>query len=241
MSQEVANFRGFSPQQLSALLQQQPQPAGNAAQQQQPQPAANAPAQPQHNWRYANRNTQAAQPYKQFSNYQTDWQQNRYAPAGNRATKDELAMLISSKEQERANQLAMFEQTWQKQQNGGTSHDHMIREGIWARSPESATANFPWPIHAQPWAVKEEEEFLANLDLVENFLANQKIFYKSELTCLVEGCGCPLQNAEFVDTTNKVAWPVSFIHYLGDHNNPPSRFFFDYVRKAATAIRSMNQ
>lgn len=224
---QQTNFRGFDPQQLAALLQTQ-SPT-------EPQQQA---AAPQHNWRYANRNaSQMDQKYKQFSGYQTDWQQNRYAPAGNRATRDELEAMVSSKEAERANQLAMFEQTWQKQQAGGTSHDHMIREGVWARGPQSATENFPWPIHAQPW--NGVDEFLSNLELVESFLSNQKIFFKSELICLVDGCGCKLQNAEFVDITNKVAWPVSFIHYLGDHNNPPSRFFFDYIKRAAGAIRQM--
>lgn len=229
MSSDQGPFRGFKD--LSSF-EQPPQ------QQQQQQPSQPAAQQPARNWRYANRSTQTTAPYAQFNGYQTDYQSNRYVPTGHRSRNDEMDMYLSQKEEERQRQLSAFEQKWQSQQQGGSvSHDHFIREGIWARSPDTATITFPWPIHAQSW--QNEDDFLNNLEVVEAFLQSKKIYYKDNIRCLVEGCGAELQNAEFVDETNKISWPVSFIHYLGDHNNPPSKIFYDYVRRAATAIRSV--
>ena len=232
MNPQQANggaFRGFSREDLAAFGQQQ---APQQAQQQAQSPSA-------HNWRYADRSTKAMAPYSQFTNYQTDYESNRYKSTKSPA--EEMDMLLAMKEEERQRQLTMFEQRWQAQLSGSSStgNDHIIREGIWARTPQTSTKAIPYPIHAQPW--KGENEFLDNLEVVEAFLASQKIFFKDGLTCMVEGCGAVLQNAEFVDQINKVAWPVSFIHYLGDHHNPPSKFFYDYIRRAAGAIRAMSQ
>jgi hypothetical protein len=76
-----------------------------------------------------------------------------------------------------------------------------------------------------------------NLEVVENFLnrSRKKFYYKNPLHCQV--CGCDLENSDYVDEVNKLSWPTSFIHYLGDHNNPPSKFFYNYVNKAAAAIQ----
>ncbi len=221
--------RGFSNQDLQNFQQTiQPQ------QQQQQQAVA-----PQRNWRYANRTPQAMSAYSPFNNYQTDWKAQIYNPnIANRPAFDEMESLRIRKEEERQRQLDLFQQKWQAQQQGTTSHDYIIREGIWARSPDTATQQIPWPIHAQQW--KGEEEFLNNLEVVEAYMANQKIFYRDGIKCIVKDCGADLHNAEFVDQVNKVSWPVSFIHYLGDHNNPPSRFFYDYIRKASAAIRQLH-
>lgn len=224
-------FRGFSQQQLQSLQGQSSGPAQSQAQQQA------GPTAPQRNWRYANRNPPSAAPYAQFSSFQTDYKQSIYNP--NKARPDETQMMLDRKLHEREQQMQIFEQKWQAQRNGSDiSGDHIIREGIWARSPEYATQHVPWPIHAKEW--RGENPFLENLEVLEGFLANKKIFFKDGITCLVKDCGAQLQNAEFLDEVNKVAWPVSFIHYLGDHNNPPSKFFYDYVNRAAAAIRGMH-
>jgi len=225
---EQGPFRGFKD--LSAFEQQQQQPPQPLQQQQQQ-------AEPVRNWRYANRATPTTPQYSQFNSYETNWQSNRYVPTGHRSRDDEMEMYLNQKEQERERQMAAFQQKWQTQQQGGSvSNDHFIREGIWARSPDTATIVFPWPIHAKQW--RGEEEFLTDLEVVEGFLQSKKLYYKDNIRCIVDGCGTELQNAEFVDEVNKISWPVSFIHYLGDHNNPPSKIFYNYVRRAATAIRT---
>ena len=225
-------FRGFSQQQLASFQQSSPSNQGQSQQDQ-----GSAPG-PRRNWKYANRSSPSAAPYAQFGGYQTDFKQNFYNP--NKLRGDEADMIVNQKLQERERQDQIFEQKWQAQRNGtDVSGDHIIREGIWARGPEYANAQLTWPIHAK--VRRGEEQFLANLEVVEAFLSNKKIFFKQTLTCCVKDCGEQLQNAEFYDETNKVAWPVSFIHYLGDHNNPPSKFFYDYVNRAADAIRQMRQ
>ena len=227
------------------------QPAGGAASAagapQQPQSAAPS-GQQQHEWKYAGRGvSMQTTDYANYSGYRDSHYQQLLAQhqqqIGGRGHSPELENDIKRLEQTREMQLQQFEKTWQEQQHAsygyasGGQQKHIVKEGVWAPTKELEYPGVPFPIHGKAW--KGEELFLQNMEVVETFLSRSKMkmFYKNPITCQV--CGCELENSDLVDETNRVSWPAGFIHYLGDHNNPPSKFFYNYANKAAAAIQQM--
>lgn len=241
-----SGFQGFSDTDIQnySKVFGQPGTAGTAG--------APAAQQPQNQWKYAHRGVSMQDTeYANYSGYRdaryqellAQHQQKMGGGAGGRGVSPELENDMNRLAQTRDMQLQQFQKTWQEQQQAnygytsGGQQKHIVKEGVWAPTKELEYPGVPFPIHAKPW--KGEEQFMANLEVVENFLSRSKmkLFYKNQITCQV--CGCELENSDLVDETNRVSWPAGFIHYLGDHNNPPSKFFYNYANKAAAAIQQM--